>query len=72
MKRKREEEFMESPMEVDKANPHDKVKENQAQQGQGIAGADRYVFFMLCVISKCTLLKPPRILYCATFTLNPV
>ncbi|KAI3428984.1 Peptidylprolyl isomerase [Psidium guajava] len=40
MKRKRNEEFMESPIAVDKANPHNKLKENQAWQGQGIVGAD--------------------------------
>ncbi|KAF8018698.1 hypothetical protein BT93_H3560 [Corymbia citriodora subsp. variegata] len=41
MKRKRKEEFIESPIEVDKANLHDKLKENQAWQGQGITGADK-------------------------------
>ncbi|XP_030552004.2 LOW QUALITY PROTEIN: peptidyl-prolyl cis-trans isomerase FKBP43 [Rhodamnia argentea] len=40
MKRKRNEEFIESPIAVDKANPHDKLKENQAWQGHGIAGAN--------------------------------
>ncbi|XP_010056310.2 peptidyl-prolyl cis-trans isomerase FKBP43 isoform X2 [Eucalyptus grandis] len=41
MKRKRNEEFIESHIEVDKANTHDKVKESQGWQGQGIAGADK-------------------------------